>query len=572
MAEQAGPLANGPILDAHTGGFATRPNGTAVPVADDPEHWQPVTEAAQQLPVGSVLELDKLGLITATLAGHDLGQFTQSARLVDGMLRIGRIRGCLDTRVGGVLCSPLDFKPGNGRAKARKAADLLRGSDVQPSLYARMCPPSALVELGRWQRMLGFALGELVWARETWAGIDMWIPRLRWWHPQFVYWRWDTLSYWLITFSGGIVELPSLTKNCHSDGHWVLFCPDGYEYGWRRGLIGPLGETYLTRRWGRRDLARHSEVIGQGVWAVSTPVNASTDQKKPLMRRLSNLGSNSVVELPKGADPQSSWGLDLIQADAKVYEGILAGLHLDDAEIASLILGQAPAGKEEGLTQGRQQADEKIRNDLAKLDAGSWASIIREQVFYWWALHNFGDGDMAPILDYQVEPPEDEKARNEGRASLAGALQGLESAGVDVYALCEDEGLPMVDRAEFEAEPDAPEPMPPIDPGTDPSAPVTDEQALAALSAIVATGHGVAAQGHKYLDKLHARGRRVFADALAPDLAAVLATIRQGGTFDEIKARLLVDLKGMNAARLETLLYRANMLAALAGHEAAGIK
>ncbi len=545
--------------------------------SDNPENWKPVTEATQQLPVGSVLELDKLGLITSTLASHDLGMFTQSARLVDGMLRIGRIRGCLDTRVGGVLSAPLDFQPGNGRAKARKAADLLRGSDTQPALFGRMCPPSALMELGRWQRMLGFALGELVWARETFAGMEMWIPRLRWWHPQFVFWRWDTLSYWLITFSGGLIELPSLTSNVHSDGHWVLFCPDGYEYGWRRGLIGPLGETYLTRRWGRRDLARHSEVLGGAIFKVETPENHNVDAKKALMRKLSNLGSNSVIETPKGSDEASSWGVELMQADAKVYEGILAGLHLDDAEIASLILGQAPAGKEEGLTQGRQQADEKIRNDLAKSDAACWASTIREQILYWWAVHNFGDGDFAPLLDYQVEPPDDESVRNQGRASLATALPALEAAGVDVYALCEDEGLPMVDRAEFEDERDAADEAAlvppdstaaPIAPG-DPSAPVTDEQALAALSSIVAVGRGQAAQGHKYLDKLHAKGRRVFADALAPDLAAVLATIRQGGTFDEIKTRLLHDFKRMDPKRLETLIYRANMLAALAGHDAA---
>jgi len=568
MAEQTQALAFGASLG--TNPAAVSPATSGAPVLGDigfrPE------EGTQQLPVGNVLELDKLGLITSTLASHDLGMFTNSARLVDGMLRVGRIRGCLDTRVGGVLCSPLDFQPGNGKAKARKAADLLRGSDTQPALYGRMCPPSQLTELGRWQRMLGFALAELIWARETFAGVEMWIPRLRWWHPQFTYWRIDTQSYWVVTMGQGLIELPNLTRNVHSDGHWVLFCPDGYEYGWRRGLITALGEMYLTRRWGRRDLARHSEVLGQGVWLAETPAGASSDEKKPFIRKLGNLGSNSVIETPKGADASTSWGVQLLQADAKVYEGILAGLHLDDADIATLILGQAPAGKEEGLTQGRQQADEKIRNDLAKADAQSWASTIREQVLYWWAVHNFGDGDMAPIIDYQVEPPEDENARNTGRASLSTALPNLEAAGVDTYALCEDEGLPMVDRAEFESEQEEAAAMlpttPPVDAGA-PDAPVTDEQALAALSSIVAVGRGAAAQGHKYLDKLHAKGRRVFADALAPDLAAVLATIRQGGTFDEIKARLLHDFKRMDPKALETLLYRANMLAALAGHDAA---
>jgi hypothetical protein len=78
-----------------------------------------------------------------------------------------------------------------------------------------MLPSSALKEMFRWGLFVNAGVAELVW---SWDDNDEFYPTLKTWNSQFLYWRWDTRSYWIIHEGGQTEVYPG-------DGRWVLFAP-----------------------------------------------------------------------------------------------------------------------------------------------------------------------------------------------------------------------------------------------------------------------------------------------------------------------------------------------------------
>ena len=68
---------------------------------------------------------DSVPRLRDIMLGHERGMFMQSALLVDEMLTDDRIRGVLDTRIGGLLSAELTFTPADDRKKSQKLAHLL---------------------------------------------------------------------------------------------------------------------------------------------------------------------------------------------------------------------------------------------------------------------------------------------------------------------------------------------------------------------------------------------------------------------------------------------------------------
>jgi phage gp29-like protein len=402
------------------------------------------------LPISSFAGWDRVQQIEGILTAHDYGQIRNSAILIDAMERDDRISGVLSTRVGGLLAAPVEVKAANAKVKAARIARELGGDDATTGILSSIMPNSALGAMSRWGQTLGIAVAELIWT----TGVDRWVPRVKVWHPQFLYWDWMHGCF-VLTTATGMVQLPKIDENPRSDGKWFIWCPYGYQYGWLRAAVRTLAFKYLMRSWNYRDWARYNERYGKPIVAGVVPAKAALDAKEQFEIDLVNMGDDSVVILPQGEDPATGYDLKLIEAKSRGYQTFDDFKGQLDADIAIAVLGQELPSQSKGGSLGSAKGDirDDVRLDKRVEDAGIFVAF-REQVLTYWADYNFGDPELAPRPEAQVIPEEDETEEATGMKMLGDALQSLELGGegrVDVLAVLERQGVPILSEEEVAA-------------------------------------------------------------------------------------------------------------------------
>lgn len=403
------------------------------------------------IPIQTIAGVDTVGGIQAVLWEHDRGYFTTSAQLWDAMKRDDRIKGVISTRVGALVAAPLEIKPANSKAKAAKAAKLLSGDgEDEHGLWEKICPPDVIKSLSAWGNALGFGLAQIIW--QTSAG--EWLPRLRVWHPQFVYFDWSDMRYVVIAREG-MVRLPRIDQDPMGDGNWLVWTPFGYQYGWLDGLVRALADKYMMRGWDYRDWARSNERQGMATFGAKVPAGADKEIKDQFTRDLSLIGSDAVIQIPVLEEGEGEFNLEMIESTTKNWETFQQFKKELDVDIAVCVLGQnlTTEGGTDGGSRALGQVQNLVRIDKAIEDAGI-ADCIRQQVLTWWALYNFGDPDLAPRPEYQVEPPSDEVQEATALKTLGEALGALKTAQapIDVRTILDRAGVPMISEEEEAAQ------------------------------------------------------------------------------------------------------------------------
>lgn len=402
---------------------------------------------------GAAGSWDRTWEIDSVLAQLSSGQFGSPALFCDQMLRDDRINGVRSTRVGALLATPLEFKAAGTRRKAERVAELLADTDEGPGLWWQMFSPAVLGDLSDWGTMLNCGVAEIIWRTEE----DRWLPTLRLWHPQFVYWDWNDFRYKLRT-RDGTVDLPDIEQNPHGDGKWVMWMPRGYQYGWRHALVRALAFPYVGRQWNFRDWARHNEKHGMPTDKVFVPEGAPREDKEAFFADVVNRGSDAAVMVPVPSDGRDKgYDVEVLEAQARTWEAFQTWKKELDTDIAIAILGQnlTTEGGSQSSNGSRAlgQVQENVRIDKLREDARI-ARCLREQVLTWWALYNFGDAELAPLPSFMTEPPEDEAASAGALKTLGEALVALDRAyaPVDVRAVLDRAGVPMLSEEDVAEE------------------------------------------------------------------------------------------------------------------------
>jgi phage gp29-like protein len=411
-----------------------------------------------QLPYAAFSGVDNNVDVEGILRSFEFGNMRGAALFADQMLRDDRISGVLSTRAGGLLASPLNVKPANMKRKADKVAKMLSGDEGGDGLWDEFFPPSFIGEMLRWGHMLGIAVAEIIWkARSSNTGPTDVKPWLRVWHPQFIYWRWDTFSYWIIT-GDGVFELPKVDENPQSDGKWVVWCPRGYTYGWQHGLIRPLARPYLARAWNSRDWSRYCEVYGSPMKQGIVPPSANEQVKDDFKRDLMAAGADGVIITPQGGDsPQGKKDFDVkfVEAKSRGYQTFMDFKAALDTDIAITIIGQNLTTEATGGGLGGAKAadvHDAVRSDYKAQD-GRIAKVLREQVLTHWTAANIGDPDLTPRPQYETAPGDEENEDALAMKTLGDGIAALKLAGapLDVRTIVDRAGYPMLTEEEIAA-------------------------------------------------------------------------------------------------------------------------
>ena len=388
-------------------------------------------KARLDVPVVSFTDFDSVGQVKSALYQLERGQFSLAAQLVDRMFWDDRIKGVSDTRFNALFSLPLTFEA-QGNAAAAKGLE---------KNWKKMFPRSQLRGLMKWGIYLGFGIGQLLWDLQD----GQQVPRLKVWHPQFSYWRWDTRSFWVTTMDGPAEVIAG-------DKQWVLYTPYGEQLGWMDGLVRSLAIPFMARQWAFRDWARSSEVHGIPVKGAVVPADAKREEKDKFASDLAALGRDVVIQLPR-VDENEFFDLKLIEAATDSHKTFMELMNQCNSSIAITLLGQnltTEISKGDG-SRAAAQVHDRVRGDFLKADAESMSDCVREQAVTPWSVLNFGsDPEQAPTPTWAVDPPEDKNDKADGLQKLAGALATFKTAAapVDQRQVLEDHDVPLLSKEE----------------------------------------------------------------------------------------------------------------------------
>ncbi len=350
------------------------------------------------------------------------------------MTRDDRVNGVLSTRVNALLGRPVQIAPANDSPRAKEIAEALEG------VWEKMFPLDQLAALQRWAIHIGAAPAELLWDTDA-AGA--WVPTIKVWHPRYLYWRWDTYSFLIVTADGQLQLEPG-------DGKWVLLTPGGrHQRGWMSGTVRSLAIPWLIRTWAYRDWARYSEVHGQPTRKAIAPAEALKEDKDRFYREIRDIGSEPTVLLLRN-EAGEGFDYELEEAAAQTWDGFEALIGKTETSIAIAVLGQNLT-TEGGPHVGTADVQDEVRRDYLRADATSLAGALREQVIRPWCEFNYGDPELAPIPSWDVEPPKDHQAAALALETAGAALTTLNAAlassgkRVDIDAFAEQFDVPVVD-------------------------------------------------------------------------------------------------------------------------------
>lgn len=546
------------------------------------------------VPVYTFTGWDSVPLVRQALSDLEFGNFRAASLLIDAMGRDDRVTGVMRNRIGSVLSSPVEFDPAE---EDDELSETMR--EALEEDWSKMYDEAVFAEILDWGLKIGVCAVEIIWDMPT--GGKRWTPKLKAWHPQFLMWRWDTRSFWIIT-QDEQVEIKQ------GDPKWFLFTPFGVQRGWIRGLVRVLGTLWIMRQWALRDWGRYNEVHGMPVRKAIVPWEADEPLKERFGQELAALGSESVIKTPQREDG-TGFDLELVEAKADTWETFEGSLDKVETCMAIAVLGQnltteaGTGGSSGSLAQGK--VHEGTRQDICDSDAEVISTQYRAQVLQWWAVYNFGEDarDKCPWSRWDTEPEENLGELAKAFSDLAVALPNLTTAGSDLDKLLKRFGIDVTEhgpimptlpgedppddetRNPFE-KPPAPPPAlgpdgKPVPPGAGAPPKPTQPPARADVRAWVlkqlqkgrgrnlpktrpSKKSGVVV-GQMFVDAVGDKAVRAGSKMLAPDVEVLMGLVNRAHNLAGLQKAVEHEYANMDPAALAEVLRRAMLLAELAG-------
>lgn len=486
------------------------------------------------------------------------GNLSLAVAVCEWLLGDDDVAGALDARLDALFGLVPSFEPGVGHKGGQAVKALEAGED-----YWSSYPESQLRMIHRWGLLLGIAPAAHRWEERTDHG-GRWLPKPRFWHPSTLQQDQHTLE-WSIANA-----LHQRVPVAPGDGTWILHTPFGEDRPQMQGLWRSLARWVLLKHDAMGDAGKHSEQASKTV--VEAPENATRQQRQEVAEDVFNSGEDAVIALAAGFTAKQ---LETSANFSNIYKPLV---ELASKAIAIRIRGgNLSSNVESGSLAAAKAQQESSERPKLRFDAESLSTTIHDQSLVWWAEYNFGDGKLAPWPRYPVDPEEDRKAKGETEGLALDVLDRAERLGLEV------------DRAQFLqtydigwAKPGSRQETPPTAPPPpgfgqpqpgQPSAPRQEQPRQdVPTSPIVALASGASptqnrgfVEGQEYVDALVESGVERFADAIEPDLKAVLDVVASASDFDDLRSRLYETFRELDPQKLTSVLERAAILGELAG-------
>jgi hypothetical protein len=391
----------------------------------------------------------------AVITTLDYGQFMLASWLIEQMMWNSRVRGVNETRLNGLIGTPIRWRPGRDNARARRAA-----RDIVED-FPLIAAPATRKQIAKWGLNLGVAFAQKHWYRSTSSGRE--IPRLETYHPQWALFDWALRAYRIWTLDGWvIVPSPALqvpgepwqptyaesSSDADSPRRWVVHEPFG-QHSWRDGLVHAAWRPWLGHEYANRDMSRSSEKLGLGIVKLKYPKSIDKTALNLLIQKIRTIGSEGVLPVEQYLEEsgQASYDVEPFEFSGTGFEMIQGTKESNATDIAVLYLGHNTTAETKGASVGASaQVGNLIRGDIRVGDCENEGATLVGQVLGDWAEVNYGDRGNAPIPDYVTDPPSENQAAALTLFNVSNAIDKLRAAapGIDFDELLNRFQVPMI--------------------------------------------------------------------------------------------------------------------------------
>lgn len=494
------------------------------PLAFNFTQWEPLPSP----------EIWTWGLISSSLLLHERGQFQQSARLCDSLLRDDFLNGLIQTRLLAIRGLPFEFKPDDD--------EQLRED------WKRIFPESVQMEVTFWTLFMGFCIAELQYDENN-------VPTVKVWHPGNCYWD-KGGRFWRVSTREGLI--PLVGENEPGKGKWVLFKNWIDERPWMAGIARAVGLLLLLRYTNLDDWGRSNHAAGRPSKVVKMPAEVTeTEDAQETIEALKKLNGGSVIHL------FNDMSLEYLEQKYANWESFDKLIGRVESNMSILILGASdivnsgPSGsRARAVVQDRPRQD-RLENDVRILATTTHDEILPP--YYLWNRHE--QDPEIPDACWDATPPEDAVRQAEARQKEAQALAQASQALAAVYKLGGDKYISIEKFCQHFAGNillDEGETNPPLDePPPEPTKPPPE-----AKEARLARGAESAQEtGHEYvLQKL------AVPPGGTPGLRKLIDAVNSATSYADLRTRVATAFEGMSEKRLTRELARGRVLAELAGN------
>lgn len=395
---------------------------------------RPPSEEYQDLPI-SIWADWSIRTIRSAVQTHVLGTFGEASILVESMLADDRIQAAVNGRIKGVTKCNWTFEPAKGgKLQARQIE----------KLWPEIISEDTVEQLLVWSIFMGFALAEIIWEPKN----DQWIPRLKIWHPLYIYYRVDLRRYVVITADQGAIEV------AEGDPKWFLFAPWGSYRGWIRGAVRSVSIPWVVRQFALRDWGRYSEVHGLPIKKLLVPSQAPAGDKARFFASVQRLGSESAFSLPQQGDGKGgvgpSFDVQLLEARDRAWEAFPGLIAQCERSITLAIRGTNLTTEVDGGSFAAADTHKDEDSDYAIADRRKLSSALTSQLLGPFCEYNHGNADLAPTLGL-ASPESDQAKEATVLVQVQQALTGFEDKGwfIDRKQAAERFSIPI--RTDIEA-------------------------------------------------------------------------------------------------------------------------
>lgn len=350
----------------------------------------------------------------------------------------------LRTRALAISGAPIRF---DRAPRGRRARTAVRAIDADEDWFY-MVPESEQNQLQKWFWMMGLALARLEWwednpiASTPEAAQSMPkvarirngrnVPALKTWNPRCLRYDWQE-RVWKVRLENGEEETIKNGLN-----GWILWLSTELR-PWLNGLWRGLAPMFLLIGFAFQDWRDQSEKFAHGVAVFTGPAAHDDDFRAKLVDDWRNAGSRGAVYLPEETE------LHVFEMKADNWKTFEAQIKLAESSITITIRGaQLPTEAVQNAGTGANAQSNTVQA-ITEGDARAWETFVHENVTRPWAWANFLSADVAPWIEVQVQPANDEAKFATAAKEAALAMQNLEDlqAPYDRIAFMQKAGIPV---------------------------------------------------------------------------------------------------------------------------------
>jgi len=363
--------------------------------------------------------------VRAAIDSHDVGIFSSSGRLVDAMMRDPRIFACCNTLIYGVLGLPFEWKWPDDYKPTPEDKKYLEILELWWKQFLATSVPQTMV---KWLANMGTAILGKSWDLK-YLGCDedervgkLYIPNVKVFHPSNTYYNTATKTYYIYTYSHGIIEIdecdPRMQLVKHVDS----------ERPFMQGAVRSLGFVWLDKWMAESDWRSYLSLFGNPLRILttdreySTPGGAGEFDIEAFIRDMAaSLSYGTPVHLMKEET------LNLLQANPAAANVFKEKVEDANKEIAIVYLGQNLTTDVSKGSFASAKVHDNVRQDYIEAYTTTinraLYTIVKEFYYY-----NFPEYLTVPSPYFNPEPPSDELELGKIKTENATALKGVADA------------------------------------------------------------------------------------------------------------------------------------------------